>query len=83
MNALVGRRFRIGTVLCEGIRLCEPCQYLPDLVGNVDSLLIAPKPRNDVSGFELVPETRTNFAQKRIAQTVAKGIVELLEIVDV
>lgn len=33
LNALVGRRFRIGTVLCEGTRLCEPCQYLADLLG--------------------------------------------------
>jgi MOSC domain-containing protein YiiM len=28
LNALVGRRFRIGRVLCEGMRLCEPCNYL-------------------------------------------------------
>src|SRR3954447_4091484 len=27
VNALNGRRFRIGTVLCEGTRLCEPCLY--------------------------------------------------------
>ena len=33
LNALVGRRFRIGDVLCEGTRLCEPCQYLTDLLG--------------------------------------------------
>jgi MOSC domain-containing protein YiiM len=33
VNALVGRRFRIGTVECEGTRLCEPCQYLTDMVG--------------------------------------------------
>jgi len=33
VNALVGRRFRIGDVECEGTRLCEPCQYLTDLVG--------------------------------------------------
>lgn len=33
LNALVGRRFRIGAVECEGIRLCEPCQYLTDLLG--------------------------------------------------
>jgi MOSC domain-containing protein YiiM len=32
VNALVGRRFRIGGVECEGTRLCEPCQYLTDLV---------------------------------------------------
>jgi MOSC domain-containing protein YiiM len=31
LNALVGRRFWIGEVLCEGTRLCEPCQYLADL----------------------------------------------------
>jgi MOSC domain-containing protein YiiM len=33
LNELVGRRFRIGAVVCEGTRLCEPCQYLTDLVG--------------------------------------------------
>ena len=33
LNELVGRRFRIGDVLCEATRLCEPCQYLTDLLG--------------------------------------------------
>jgi MOSC domain-containing protein YiiM len=33
LNELVGRRFRVGDVECEGTRLCEPCQYLTDLVG--------------------------------------------------
>jgi MOSC domain-containing protein YiiM len=33
LNDLVGRRFRIGGVLAEGTRLCQPCQYLTDLVG--------------------------------------------------
>src|SRR5438132_7155177 len=33
LNALVGRRFRIGSVLCEGKRLCEPCRYLEDQLG--------------------------------------------------
>jgi MOSC domain-containing protein YiiM len=33
LNELVGKRFRIGGVVCEGIRLCEPCKYLEDLVG--------------------------------------------------
>ncbi|MGQ3411174.1 MOSC domain-containing protein [Natrinema sp. LN54] len=28
LNRLVGERFRIGAVLCEGIELCEPCSYL-------------------------------------------------------
>lgn len=28
LNALVGRRFRIGDVVLEGIRLCEPCAHL-------------------------------------------------------
>jgi MOSC domain-containing protein YiiM len=32
LNALVGRRFRIGSVLCEGRRLCEPCAYLDGVV---------------------------------------------------
>lgn len=31
LNGLVGRRFWIGEVLCEGTRLCEPCQYLAEL----------------------------------------------------
>jgi MOSC domain-containing protein YiiM len=33
LNRLVGRRFWVGAVLCEGTRLCEPCQYLADLTG--------------------------------------------------
>ena len=33
VNALVGRRFRIGTAECEGTRLCEPCTYLEGLLG--------------------------------------------------
>jgi MOSC domain-containing protein YiiM len=33
LNGLVGRRFWVGDVLCEGTRLCEPCQYLSDLTG--------------------------------------------------
>jgi MOSC domain-containing protein YiiM len=28
VNALVGRRFRIGDVECEGVELCEPCTHL-------------------------------------------------------
>jgi MOSC domain-containing protein YiiM len=33
LNELVGRRFRVGDVECEGDRLCEPCQHLADFVG--------------------------------------------------
>jgi MOSC domain-containing protein YiiM len=33
LNELVGRRFRVGDVLCLGTRLCEPCQYLADVTG--------------------------------------------------
>ena len=33
VNALVGRRFRVGQVLCEGRRLCEPCAHLDRLSG--------------------------------------------------
>ena len=28
VNALVGKRFRIGAVECEGVELCEPCTTL-------------------------------------------------------
>ena len=28
LNALVGREFRVGSVLFRGVRLCEPCNYL-------------------------------------------------------
>jgi len=31
LNALVGRRFRIGVVECLGQRLCEPCSHLEGL----------------------------------------------------
>jgi MOSC domain-containing protein YiiM len=30
---LVGKRFAIGEVLCEGIRLCEPCEHLEEVTG--------------------------------------------------
>jgi MOSC domain-containing protein YiiM len=33
VNALVGRTFRIGDVLCAGRRLCEPCAHLERLSG--------------------------------------------------
>ncbi len=31
LNALVGRRFRVGNVECLGQRLCEPCSHLERL----------------------------------------------------
>jgi MOSC domain-containing protein YiiM len=34
LNALVGRRLRIGGVECLGQRLCEPCSHLERLTTN-------------------------------------------------
>jgi MOSC domain-containing protein YiiM len=31
LNELVGRRFRVGDVECEGRRLCDPCSHLEKL----------------------------------------------------
>ncbi|MBI3637826.1 MAG: MOSC domain-containing protein [Candidatus Rokubacteria bacterium] len=31
LNHLIGRKFRVGDVLMEGTRLCEPCKYLESL----------------------------------------------------
>ncbi|WP_158058322.1 MOSC domain-containing protein [Halorussus halophilus] len=31
LNHLVGERFRVGEVVCEGIELCEPCSHLESL----------------------------------------------------
>ncbi len=28
---LIGKRFYVGAVLCEGIRMCPPCNHLEDL----------------------------------------------------
>jgi hypothetical protein len=33
LNDLVGRRFCVGRVVLEGIRLCEPCAHLGQLLG--------------------------------------------------
>jgi len=33
LNHLVGRRFRVGEAVLEGVRLNVPCQYLDDLLG--------------------------------------------------
>lgn len=32
LNALIGRRFRVGGTELQGIRLCEPCAHLAQLV---------------------------------------------------
>jgi MOSC domain-containing protein YiiM len=31
VNALVGKRFRIGEIECVGVELCEPCSHLESL----------------------------------------------------
>lgn len=31
LNHLVGERFRVGEAVCEGVRLCEPCDHLRSL----------------------------------------------------
>lgn len=31
LNALVGRRFRVGRVECVGVELCEPCSHLASM----------------------------------------------------
>jgi MOSC domain-containing protein YiiM len=31
VNALVGKRFRVGDVECEGVELCEPCTHMQSL----------------------------------------------------
>jgi MOSC domain-containing protein YiiM len=31
VNSLVGKRFRIGDVECEGVELCEPCTHLESM----------------------------------------------------
>lgn len=33
LNHLVGRQFRVGEAVCEGIGLCSPCGYMQGLVG--------------------------------------------------
>jgi MOSC domain-containing protein YiiM len=41
LNALVGKRFRIGDVECYGVELCEPCLHLQSMTrpGIIDELL--------------------------------------------
>ncbi len=31
VNELVGKRFRVGDVECEGVELCEPCAHLQSM----------------------------------------------------
>jgi MOSC domain-containing protein YiiM len=33
LNELVGRQFKVGSAVLEGIRLCEPCAHLGKLIG--------------------------------------------------
>ncbi len=34
LNHLVGERFRVGDVVCRGVRLCEPCNHLESLTAD-------------------------------------------------
>ncbi|MEF8841111.1 MAG: MOSC domain-containing protein [Haloarculaceae archaeon] len=34
LNHLVGERFRVGDVVCRGVRLCEPCDHLESLTAD-------------------------------------------------
>jgi MOSC domain-containing protein YiiM len=38
LNELVDREFKVGEVVVRGTRLCEPCAYLADLVGDPGAL---------------------------------------------
>ena len=33
LHDLIGKRFRVGPLLCEGTRVCEPCVRLEELTG--------------------------------------------------
>jgi MOSC domain-containing protein YiiM len=33
LGELVGKRFRLGQVVCEGVRDCPPCEHLEELTG--------------------------------------------------
>lgn len=50
LNHLVGKRFRVGDVVLEGKRLCEPCAHLESLTqeGVLDGLLHRAGLRADV-----------------------------------
>ncbi len=41
LNHLVGKRFRVGDAVCEGVELCEPCSHLESLTedGTLSALL--------------------------------------------
>lgn len=33
LNDLIGQQFRVGSLLCEGIEICEPCAHMQKRVG--------------------------------------------------
>jgi MOSC domain-containing protein YiiM len=33
LNDLIGRQFRLGELLCEGVEICEPCIHVQQKVG--------------------------------------------------
>lgn len=44
LNDLVGKRFKLGSLIIQGIRLCEPCGHLEKVLCN-DKLRVALKHR--------------------------------------
>lgn len=40
LNELVGRRFRLGDVVCEGVEVCQPCAKMGDVLGEDKALVV-------------------------------------------
>jgi MOSC domain-containing protein YiiM len=63
LNELVGKRFFVGEIECEGVELCEPCLHLQSLTrpGIIDDLLHRGGLNADIvtSGTVLVGDTLT------------------------
>lgn len=80
LNDLVGVRFRLGSVVVHGARLCEPCEYLVRIVG---APILAPLVHRGglrvdiVTSGELVEGDRVSLdvaaANEYVARTTGDG----------
>ena len=76
LNPLVGKRFRIGDVLVEGVELCDPCARPGKLSGNP---VLQGKQRPELGGFKTLLETRGGL-RVRIIETGVLNVGDAIEL---
>ena len=70
LNDLVGKKFKVGTVVLEGIDLCRPCKHLSE---NLNQNNIIKKMKTRKRLYELVEYEKYNSLDEKIYNFSTEG----------